>query len=430
MQLGRLSIRNYKSLRDVTFSPSALSAVVGPNAAGKSNFADAIHFLSEVYEFGLETAVARKGGYENIAFRKQRRSKAAIEFEVRVNVANRKEVVRPSFVKSSLTFPLEIIHRFSVTAKGSGIKAPFKIEDETLSVWSSKQSNGSKEVFKEFIKLSRNSDGEVNVDLIDNSLQEELWSVGPTLERYIGDISKGFEGRTYKDQDLFAQQHFFGSILATFLSGAEVYQFSTHLSRQAGVPTPNPVLSSTGENLPALVDWLQRNHSKEWSIVESGMREILPALEEINVQYLHTKTLGLFFKENGFGRPWTVKDVSDGTMLSLAMLVAAVDPRSSLLVIEEPENSVHPWILRVILSRLRDVCVSKNVILTSHSPILVNRLKPEEVWLIYREDGESKLRRLTDLDPTLTESWENGEFQLAEYLDSGAIGQAVPGGVW
>ena len=59
MFLDSITIRNYKSLRNVHFAPSGLAVLVGPNGAGKSNFADAVHFLSEVYQFGLDPEVAQ-----------------------------------------------------------------------------------------------------------------------------------------------------------------------------------------------------------------------------------------------------------------------------------------------------------------------------------------------------------------------------------
>src|SRR4051812_37737918 len=98
MFLKRLRVHNYKSLRDVEFEPTAMSALIGPNASGKSNFANAVDFLAEVYTHGLELAIARKGGFENIAFRRQRRTKAPIQFELELegsgNLFNRANALR------------------------------------------------------------------------------------------------------------------------------------------------------------------------------------------------------------------------------------------------------------------------------------------------------------------------------------------------
>src|SRR5438128_922607 len=82
MRITQLKISNYKSLRSVEFAPPPLSVIVGANAAGKSNLADCLDFIADVYRHGLETAVQRKGGYENIAFRRQRRSRQPIGIQL------------------------------------------------------------------------------------------------------------------------------------------------------------------------------------------------------------------------------------------------------------------------------------------------------------------------------------------------------------
>lgn len=86
MRLKQLKISNFKSLKNICFTPSKFTAIVGANASGKTNFAKALSFLAEVYEIGLERAILNAGGYENIALRKQRGSKAPISFETAVEL--------------------------------------------------------------------------------------------------------------------------------------------------------------------------------------------------------------------------------------------------------------------------------------------------------------------------------------------------------
>ena len=160
------------------------------------------------------------------------------------------------------------------------------------------------------------------------------------------------------------------------------------------------------------------------------MQDILQGLNQISLQYLHTKTLGLFFEEEGFGRSWNVDEISDGTIQTLAILAASADPRTSLLLIEEPENSVHPWIVRKLVERLKEVSKTKNVIVTSQSPVLVDSLSPREVWIVARQNGETQIRQLTDLDPSIEEQWKAGKYRLSDFLDSGLVPQVVPGGIF
>ncbi len=434
MFLKKLVVHNYKSLRHVCFEPSPLAALIGPNAAGKSNFADAIHFLSEVYSQGLEVAIARKGGYENIAFRKQRRTTAPIEFEIVLEGSGSDPDLNTElfFIKSNplkkANFRFE--HRFSIIAIGSGIKAAFKVKEEVFRIFITTKDTGHAADFIEQIKISRSANRNVKMKINEEGFLYEYFGYFQATNERIHEN----EGFLVKEQELIISSFLFRNFLflafISAISSFEVYQLSTNLSRAPGVPTPNPKLATTGENLPALVDWLQRLHPKQWEIVMSGMRDILVGLTDISVDYLHTKTLGVSFREEGVGNAWSADDVSDGTIHSLALLVASVDPRSALLLVEEPENSVHPWIIRVIMERLRKVSALKNVVVTSHSPVLINLLKPEEVWIIFRDKGETKLHRLIDLDPSVKKSWENGDYRLSEFLDSGSISQAVPGGVF
>jgi predicted ATPase len=68
----------------------------------------------------------------------------------------------------------------------------------------------------------------------------------------------------------------------------------------------------------------------------------------------------------------------------------------------------------------------KQIFLTTHSPVLIDQLRPEEVWVVRRPGAETLIDPLPHLDPTITEAWGQGKFTLSEYLDSGALPDAVP----
>jgi len=156
------------------------------------------------------------------------------------------------------------------------------------------------------------------------------------------------------------------------------------------------------------------------------LRRITPTIEDIQTGFTHTKTLALFVKEKGVKRPWTSEDISDGTIQTIALLTAIFDPRSPLVVIEEPENSIHPRALRNLVEDFRLASEKKQILLTTHSPILIDQLKPEEVWVVRKPGTETKIDPLLSLDPSLAEAWGQGKFTLSEYLDSGAVPEAVP----
>jgi predicted ATPase len=210
------------------------------------------------------------------------------------------------------------------------------------------------------------------------------------------------------------------------LGAVKVFQVDSRSCREAGVPSPSPELSRSGHNLPVTLDYLKREFPREYSAVLETARKIMPTLEKIETDWTHNRSLTLFVKERGIRRPWTSEDVSTGTIQTIALLVAAFDPRAPLVVIEEPENSVHPWALRNLAQAFRIASEQKQIMLTTHSPILIDQLKPEEVWVVRKPGTETKIDPLLSLDPSLKESWGQGKFTLSEYLDSGAVPEAVP----
>lgn len=430
MRITLIGIHNYKSLRSVEFRPAPLSILVGANASGKSNFADCIDFIAEVYRHGLEIAVGRKGGYENIAFRKLRRSKAPISIRVAMEL-DPAEVRRVLRQPDSNSPRVLVEHSFSFVARGISIRAEFEVKDEELVV------SELSEPRKRLATIRRSGDRyEVDAPgLSQRSHETHGQQVALFNERVLGlaDL-RHFEKR----KALLPKTELMVSIVGRFvpgmfgflraLSGIRVFQITPAKSREFGVPTPSPELGRNGENLPAVIDRMQRSNRSEWRTVMRAMRSIIPELASIEAGYTSGRTLGLFFRERSSARPWAVEEVSDGTIQSLALLAAIYNPTSSALVVEEPENSVHPWIIRHFIQACREASARKQIILTTHSPIVINAVPPEQVWIVWKRDGESHFSPLGEMSADFLPMWQEGEIPTFDYLDSGAIVEAVPPG--
>jgi predicted ATPase len=427
MQLLQFAVQNYKSLRGIRLEPSDLTVIVGANAAGKTNLAESLDFVSEVYRHGLEVAVARKGGYENIAFRRMRRSKGAIEIEIIIQVpANEANREFPP----SLRLPADLLyrHRFAFATVGQSIRAEFQVLSESLSVQVFLNSQ-----WHQVVSIERNGNA---IEVFPSSDQTQLPLKG--VEQ--GVIKRFFEISDLryianKKRTLSPSELFITSIgrftlgLHSYIaaaSGIRVFQISPTRSRSFGVPTPRPELEGSGSNLPAVVDLLRKSNKKQWQLVMETMRSILPKLRDITVNYTSQRTLGLFFEEEGVGRPWSVEEVSDGTIQTLALLVAIFDARYTALVIEEPENSIHPWIIRHILDACKNAGPTKQIIITTHSPLVINSVPPEKLQVMWRADGESHLAPISQLDPNFLTLWNEGQVASFDYLDSGALPLALP----
>jgi len=442
MRFGSISIHNYKSLRNVSITLAPLTVIVGANAAGKSNFCDALDFLAEAYRLGLEVAISRKGGYENICYRRLRRSKAPIKLAVEFETTAKEwqSPFLPRLAKEvAPSTRLILHHEFEIKAESENISAPFHVETEALHLRVPASSAHQPSLPPPFENLAHSNllsiirRGSAIVNLDFKGLDQLAGGESPSriLKSLFEDMTTETNRQHVPSTELIV------SILDSILFGASslrrsigslrVFQLNPRTCREAGVPTPNPELDRYGANLPAVIEHMRGNFPEEYESLLQSVRAVMPSLEGLSTQYTHTKTLGLFVSEEGVGRPWAAEDISDGTIQTIALLAAIFDPRITIAAIEEPENSVHPWALRKFIEAARKASTSKQVILTTHSPVLINQLKPSELWIARRVDTETKLDPLLSFDPTVEESWGEGHFTLAEYLDSGAIPEAVPG---
>jgi predicted ATPase len=210
------------------------------------------------------------------------------------------------------------------------------------------------------------------------------------------------------------------------VAGIRVLRPVPHLCRQPSTPGPNVLLGQYGENLPAVADHLRRADPGAWASVQEALAVMVPGLVRIEIVPTEDRKLALRFEERGVSRGWTAGEVSDGTIQALALILALFDDRIPVLGIEEPENALHPWILRELV----DLCherTGKQVVMTTHSPVLIDYVPAERVQLMWRSEGQSRIGRLLDLDPDVRKVWESGETGLFDLYDSGGIPQAAPG---
>lgn len=91
--------------------------------------------------------------------------------------------------------------------------------------------------------------------------------------------------------------------------------------------------------------------------------------------------------------------MSDGTMQLAALLTLLYEPAATgLLGIEEPENELHPQLLAYMAEELIAATETRQLLVATHSPALLNALEPEQVWILHRgPDGYTQATRTADL---------------------------------
>jgi predicted ATPase len=203
------------------------------------------------------------------------------------------------------------------------------------------------------------------------------------------------------------------------LSGVQYFRWDPRKLALPVAANVGPVqLSLNGFGLAMLLDDILASDRKRFDEMETKFRDVYPQMGSIRLvrqtafheppdelNQLRQMNQGpgkaLFFDTGGRKPLVPAAQMSDGVLLVLAYLAILYSPRPPrLLLIEEPENGIHPKLLQRVIEILREIGNSQwgtQIVLTTHSPYAVDLFKPEEVTLcVKRIDGSIELTRMSE----------------------------------
>ena len=156
------------------------------------------------------------------------------------------------------------------------------------------------------------------------------------------------------------------------------YSLNPDTIRALQAPDPGDLLIRDGSNLASVLAQLSPRVKER---IEEYLAEVVPGVHGVDVKEVgHMETLEFRQDVAGAKYPWRfiANNMSDGTLRVLGILVALfqenheVKKRALLVGIEEPEVALHPAAAGVLLDGLRDAADKTQVIITSHSPDLLD----------------------------------------------------------
>ena len=178
---------------------------------------------------------------------------------------------------------------------------------------------------------------------------------------------------------------------------------------------PNRFLAEDASNLGLVLNRLRRTPSAKKRLLEAA-RKLYDGLTDFDV-IVEGGTVQVFLEESGITVPAT--RLSDGTLRYLSLLaILCHDDPPPLVCIEEPELGLHPDLMPTIASLLREASTRCQLVVTTHSDVLVDALteEPETVVVCEKHEGRTMLRRLGHEDLSqwlarysLGELWMKGE---------------------
>ncbi len=126
----------------------------------------------------------------------------------------------------------------------------------------------------------------------------------------------------------------------------------------------------------------------------------------------------LRFQLEGRRRRFTYGELSLGTRKILHILLALLYDESSVMLIEHPEDGIHPGLLSRLVSLVDTAKDPTQIFLTSHSVTLLNSMKPSNVKLVTMNDDTVSTRSLTDSEVTSASDYICNEGTLSEFLEA------------
>lgn len=370
-RIESVRIQNYRALRDLHLADlQPLTVLVGPNGSGKSTVLDAFAFLSECFNVGLRKAWDRRGRFREL---RSRGATGPIVFELRYRERER--------------IPPLIVYHLAIDEDKSG---PFVAEE-----WIRWQRGPYGKPFK-FLNF-RNGEGEVVTGETPDA--DAVRSQQRLISREL--IAVNTLGQLAEHPRVAALRRFISEWYLSYLSAA-----STRGSHDAG---PQERLSITGDNLANVVQYLQEQHPEQLQRILRTLTQRVPRLESVETDLTTDGRLVLSIKDAPFDTPVLAKYASDGTLKLLAYLLVLYDPIPPQLIgIEEPENFLHPRLLPALAEECREAAGRTQLFVTTHSPFFVNRLAPEEVRVLYRDEhGYTQASRASEM-PGIREFMQDG----------------------
>ena len=401
--LNRVHVKGYKSLDDVEVRMPPLAVLFGPNAAGKSNFLDALQLLSKLGTSRtlkeafdppyrgkpLESFTVGEGGIRGLVERE--RLVFSIEADLHLSDA----------VVESVNRQIRDMRRPSgdVTSAQAG-KAPARVRERDLRYRIEIEmlpSSGVLRVTDEYL-AALNANG------------EPTGKRRPFVERQGEKIHLRLEGQAhptyydrYLDHAVLSMPHYpphYPHLVAARRE-LESWLFFYFEPRERMRAT-NPIkevrhIGLMGEELAAFLRTLKALEPRQFEAVEKALRAVLPDVDGIEVEVSDLGEVELRLGEDGVAIPARV--LSEGTLRILGLLaLAGVGETPSLVGFEEPENGVHPGRIRLIadLLKTRVSLGQAQYIVTTHSPFLADLLPDESLFAVRRID------RRTRIDPFST----------------------------
>lgn len=353
--LTTLAVANYRSINQLIVPLARLNLITGPNGSGKSNLYRALRLLAETAQGGVVNALAREGGLEStfwagpeVVSRRMKSGEVAIEGGPR----NKVKRLRMGFAAEDFSYAIAL-----------GVSPP-----------------------------------ELSAFTLDPQIKHESIWVGPSYRPASELVERNgpmIRARTERSWQVLAQHTpMFDSLfdqVGSLQASPEVlrlresirgWRFYDHFRtdpdapvRQPQLGTRTPVLHHDGRDLAAALQTILEMGDPQ--ALHSAISDAFPGAR-LEINALPGGRFAVEFYQEGLLRPLSAAELSDGTLRYLLLVAALLTPRPpTLMVLNEPETSLHPDLLPALARLIIRTSLHSQVWVVSHARRLIAALQQD-----------------------------------------------------
>ena len=374
-RFGKLRIRGFRRLLDVSLELRPLTVLIGANGCGKTSVLDVLTLLANSAQGRLASTISEMSGLPNIITYDRAEE---LELGISMDVQGHD--------------PLD--YQLCLRQHGIG----YMIREEALL-------QKKKGHAKPFLHISSSDASVKYYDPLQSRLSAPTWQHN-SVETSLSQVPK-----------MFQQPEEFRRRLAssTFYHVLNVDPRSPVRSPQAMAPAELP--GRSGEDLVSSLFYLRETNRDRFELIEAILRTAFPRFERLEFPPVAAGTLGLAWREKGLSKALYAHQLSEGTLRFLWLTALLQSPGlTALTLLDEPEVSLHPELLSLLADQLRDASNRSQIVVATHSDTLIRFLEPKEVVVCDSDDdGMTTLVRANELnldqwlkEYSLDELWRNG----------------------
>lgn len=393
MPITRLGVRNFRCIQNMDLNLPPLTVVIGPNGAGKSTFLHCVQMLSRSAKGDLKNGFSQFGGFDATLCRQSDDSEMVFSASTEQSGAKFDYNLILEKEQDAYYVATEMLERKSSDSENLLFVLPFQTEPGKRPV-AETSTSGFLLRFSQDVKQCIVGDGSV----------AELTANRP----YMGYLTRLFEHNR--------DAHPFQRLLCS-VSFWKAVDLSLQNIRRPQELEPAASPSAIGDNLLSVLYTLKTERRAQYEEMLESLQVAFPELDSLELPLAGKGYASLNWYQSGQDRPLYANQLSDGTLRLLWLVTLLYTaPEDTVLLIDEPEISLHPQWLMFLVGLLRQTSARTQIIVATHSDQLIRWLEPHELLVADMEDGVSRFRWGSDMDLdewlkeyTLDRLWLMGE---------------------